>query len=325
MADVLFGVVAADRQAADDLDVERRPAADQRRRRQDAAVPVRLRPGLRPARPRPSAYSMVQAEAFNAQSGTQTETTSDTGGGQNVGFIAPGDWLAYDLDFGATSPASVTTRIASGATVERHDPVPAGQHHRADHRQRPGQPRPAAGRPGPARPRRCPARPPACTGSSSRSPAPAADLVNINWLQFQAGGGGNAYSVRQAESFNSQSGHPAGDHIGHRRRPERRLDRARRLARLRQCRLRIAVGRVGHHADRLRRDRQRHHPVPAGQHDRAGHRQRRRSAPTGGWQCLDQRHHDAVRLGHRRAPGVPHVHRHRRRDFVNINWFQFNR
>src|SRR5262249_23131301 len=56
----------------------------------------------------PSAYSTIQAEAYNAQSGTQTETTTDTGGGLDVGFIAPGDWLAYDLDFGATSPASVT-------------------------------------------------------------------------------------------------------------------------------------------------------------------------------------------------------------------------
>jgi hypothetical protein len=35
-----------------------------------------------------------------------------------VGYITPGDWLAYDnVDFGAASPATVSTRIASGATV----------------------------------------------------------------------------------------------------------------------------------------------------------------------------------------------------------------
>ena len=35
-----------------------------------------------------------------------------------MGWIAPGDWLAYDnVAFGSASPATVTTRVASGATV----------------------------------------------------------------------------------------------------------------------------------------------------------------------------------------------------------------
>ncbi|MFI5911936.1 family 20 glycosylhydrolase [Dactylosporangium sp. NPDC051541] len=63
-----------------------------------------------------SAYTQIQAESYNAQTGTQTEATTDTGGGQNVGYITPGDTLAYDLDFGAAAPASVTTRLASGAS-----------------------------------------------------------------------------------------------------------------------------------------------------------------------------------------------------------------
>jgi beta-glucosidase len=153
----------------------------------------------------PSAYSTVQAEAFNAQSGTQTETTSDTGGGQNVGFIAPGDWLAYDLDFGATSPASVTTRIASGATAS------GTIQYRLDSTT------------GPI----IASVPVSSTGGWQSWTSPnttlsgsatgvhrvfltftgtGGDFVNINWLQFQAGGGANAYNVRQAESFNSQSG-----------------------------------------------------------------------------------------------------------------------
>jgi beta-glucosidase len=66
----------------------------------------------------PNAYQLRQAESFSSQSGTQTETTSDTGGGLNVGFIAAGDWLAYSgVDFGSTTAASVTTRRASGASV----------------------------------------------------------------------------------------------------------------------------------------------------------------------------------------------------------------
>jgi beta-glucosidase len=65
-----------------------------------------------------NAYQMWQAESFTSQSGTQTESTTDTGGGQDVGYITAGDWLSYaNVDFGSTAAASVTTRWASGASV----------------------------------------------------------------------------------------------------------------------------------------------------------------------------------------------------------------
>jgi chitinase len=64
-----------------------------------------------------SAFSTIQAEAYSTQSGTQTETTTDTGGGQDVGYITNGDWLAYNsIDFG-TGGAGVTLRVASGAAA----------------------------------------------------------------------------------------------------------------------------------------------------------------------------------------------------------------
>ena len=67
-----------------------------------------------------SAYAVTQAESFTSQSGTRTEATTDTGGGQDVGYIAAGDWLAYGgVDFGPTGAASVTTRLASAATGTR--------------------------------------------------------------------------------------------------------------------------------------------------------------------------------------------------------------
>lgn len=37
----------------------------------------------------------LQAEDFSQQQGTQTENTTDTGGGKNVGYIDAGDWLSY--------------------------------------------------------------------------------------------------------------------------------------------------------------------------------------------------------------------------------------
>lgn len=64
-----------------------------------------------------SAYTLTQAEAYDDQSGTQTEPTTDVGGGFDVGYITPGDWIAFDLDFGPSSPASVMARIASGSVV----------------------------------------------------------------------------------------------------------------------------------------------------------------------------------------------------------------
>lgn len=65
-----------------------------------------------------SAFDTIRAADFDEQQGTQTESCTDTGCGQNVGWIARGDYLGYyDVDFGTTSPSRVETRYASGAGV----------------------------------------------------------------------------------------------------------------------------------------------------------------------------------------------------------------
>jgi beta-glucanase (GH16 family) len=62
------------------------------------------------------AYSTIQAESFNAQSGVQTEATTDTGGGQDIGYIANGDWARYDgVNFGSSAATQFSARVASGA------------------------------------------------------------------------------------------------------------------------------------------------------------------------------------------------------------------
>ncbi len=73
------------------------------------------------------ATSTIQAEAYSAQSGTQTEACSDTGGGQDVGYLSNGDWLQYNnINFGTAGLHTITTRVANGAaagvsgTVEVH-------------------------------------------------------------------------------------------------------------------------------------------------------------------------------------------------------------
>ncbi|MBR7837569.1 carbohydrate-binding protein [Actinospica durhamensis] len=65
-----------------------------------------------------SAYSTIQAENYSAANGTQTETTTDTGGGEDVGYIANGCWLAYDnVAFGTSGATQFQARVASGAAA----------------------------------------------------------------------------------------------------------------------------------------------------------------------------------------------------------------
>jgi beta-glucanase (GH16 family) len=74
-----------------------------------------------------SATSTIQAESADAQTGTQTEATSDTGGGSDVGWIGNGDSLRFDnVAFGSSALHTINARVASGAgsgvsgTVEVH-------------------------------------------------------------------------------------------------------------------------------------------------------------------------------------------------------------
>jgi hypothetical protein len=64
------------------------------------------------------AYSAIQAESFNGQSGVSTEGTSDSGGGQNIGSLANGDWALFrHVDFGSTGATQFVARVASGANA----------------------------------------------------------------------------------------------------------------------------------------------------------------------------------------------------------------
>jgi DUF1680 family protein len=61
-----------------------------------------------------SAFSQIEAESYNAQSGIQTESCSE--GGQNIGYIENGDYAVYNnIDFGSGA-AIFQARVASGAS-----------------------------------------------------------------------------------------------------------------------------------------------------------------------------------------------------------------
>ncbi|WP_369264020.1 glycoside hydrolase family 16 protein [Streptomyces sp. R35] len=62
------------------------------------------------------AYSAIQAESYDSQSGTSTETTTDAGGGQDIGSLANGDYALYKgVNFGSTAAKQFYGRVASGA------------------------------------------------------------------------------------------------------------------------------------------------------------------------------------------------------------------
>ncbi|GAA1568200.1 carbohydrate-binding protein [Kribbella sancticallisti] len=63
-----------------------------------------------------SAYSTIQAESYTQQGGTGVETTTDSGGGQNLMQLGNGDWAMYrGIDFGSSAARQFTGRVASGA------------------------------------------------------------------------------------------------------------------------------------------------------------------------------------------------------------------
>ncbi|KUN03314.1 1,3-beta-glucanase [Streptomyces yokosukanensis] len=83
------------------------------------------------------AYGPIQAESYDGQSGVSTEATTDSGGGQDMGWIANGDWALYKgVDFGSSAATQFSARVASGAAdgvsglvevrLDRRDNAPIG-------------------------------------------------------------------------------------------------------------------------------------------------------------------------------------------------------
>ncbi|MEU6369628.1 glycoside hydrolase family 16 protein [Streptomyces sp. NPDC046931] len=62
------------------------------------------------------AYGAIQAESYDSQSGVVPEAATDTGGGQDIGSLANGDWALYKgVNFGSTAATQFRGRVASGA------------------------------------------------------------------------------------------------------------------------------------------------------------------------------------------------------------------
>jgi len=64
--------------------------------------------------------TLIQAENYSSMSGIQTEGTTDTGGGLNVGYADTGDWLAYyNVNFPTSGNYIIEYRVASAVSGGR--------------------------------------------------------------------------------------------------------------------------------------------------------------------------------------------------------------
>jgi hypothetical protein len=60
---------------------------------------------------------LLQAEAANVNNGMTVEACSDTGGGQNMGFVDAGDYLVFNnINFPTSGTYTIEYRVASGAS-----------------------------------------------------------------------------------------------------------------------------------------------------------------------------------------------------------------
>jgi hypothetical protein len=59
----------------------------------------------------------IEAESYSSMFGIQTETTTDEGGGLNVGWTDPGDWMNYTVNVPTTGTYTVNFRVASLVTT----------------------------------------------------------------------------------------------------------------------------------------------------------------------------------------------------------------
>lgn len=64
--------------------------------------------------------TLIQAESYTSMSGVQTEPTTDTGGGLNVGYADTGDWMAYsNINFPTSGSYVIEYRVASAVNGAR--------------------------------------------------------------------------------------------------------------------------------------------------------------------------------------------------------------
>ncbi|MDW3197487.1 MAG: carbohydrate-binding protein [Cytophagales bacterium] len=59
----------------------------------------------------------IEAEDYIDMLGVQTESTTDAGGGQNVGWLDNGDWMSYNINLPASGTYLIEYRVASAAAT----------------------------------------------------------------------------------------------------------------------------------------------------------------------------------------------------------------
>jgi len=58
----------------------------------------------------------IEAESYSQMSGIQKETTQDTSGDQNIGYVDQGDWVEYEVDIASSQTYRLDLRVAAEGT-----------------------------------------------------------------------------------------------------------------------------------------------------------------------------------------------------------------
>ena len=66
-----------------------------------------------PTNPPPTNSTRIEAENYSNMIGVVKETTTDVGGGQNVGYIDTGDWMDYSVTVSSAGTQTFSLRVSS--------------------------------------------------------------------------------------------------------------------------------------------------------------------------------------------------------------------
>jgi len=141
----------------------------------------------------------IQAEDYCEMSGVQKETTTDAGGGQNVGYIEAGDWMSYSINVPSPGTYSIEYRVASlnGGGSIRLEKQGGGIIYGSITV-------PSTG--GWQTWRTISHTVQLAAGTQNIAVAAASGGFNINWIKFSTGTGNNFNKTIQAEGYDEMSG-----------------------------------------------------------------------------------------------------------------------
>lgn len=141
---------------------------------------------------------LIEAEDYTAMNGIQTENTSDTGGGLNIGYVNSGDWVDYAVNVATSGTYNVSVRVAANGNAQKNIELQANNTTSNIN---------FLGTGGWQNWSTISTTIDLSAGAQVLRLYFASNGINVNWIEFEESNGSGPYLNRiEAESFTSQSG-----------------------------------------------------------------------------------------------------------------------